>query len=198
MQPTVLWLQRAAADAKPLCRLGDWSPSLMNPTLAFTLLAHRPQEIPRVAQWWCDQWGFPSRHSSFAEYVHELQALVPGTLPLHLLADQAGCVVGVATLKVKIDHPMIPGQSHWLTGVYVDPAWRGRGAASSLCSEILEAAKSLLVEQVYLQTEHLDGGLYARLGWTPLGRHHEADGVEQVVMVKDLSRAARAGGDGAT
>jgi GNAT superfamily N-acetyltransferase len=169
----------------------------MNPTISFTLLAHSPQEISRVAQWWCDEWGLPSRHSSFAEYVHELEALVPGMLPLHLVAEQAGCVVGVATLKVKIDHPMISGQSHWLSGVYVDPAWRGRGVGSSLCSEIVEAAKNRRVERLYLQTEHLDGGLYGRLGWTPLGRHHEADGVEQIVMVNDLSRAPHADGDNA-
>jgi predicted N-acetyltransferase YhbS len=169
----------------------------MNPTLAFTLLAHRPQEIPRVAQWWCDEWGLPSRHSSFDDYVHELQALAPSALPIHVVAYQAGSVVGVATLKVKIDHPMIPRQSHWLSGVYVDPAWRSRGVASALCSEILEAARRRGVEHVYLQTERLDGGLYAGLGWTPLGRHHEADGGEQVVMAKDLSPAARAGGDGA-
>jgi GNAT superfamily N-acetyltransferase len=159
----------------------------MNPELAFTLLATRPQAIRRVAQWWCDEWGLPSRHSSFDEYVHELQALVPGVLPIHILAEQAGSVVGVATLKVKIDHPVIPGQSHWLSGVYVDPPCRNRGIASSLCSEILDAARSRGVEQVYLQTERLDGGLYAKLGWTPLGRHNEEDGVEQVVMVKDLS-----------
>jgi hypothetical protein len=107
----------------------------MNPELAFTLLATRPQAIRRVAQWWCDEWGLPSRHSSFDECVHELQALVPGVLPIHILGEQAGSVVGVATLKMKIDHPVIPGQSHWLSGVYVDPPCRNRGIASSLCSE---------------------------------------------------------------
>ena len=92
----------------------------------------------------------------------------------------------LATLKVKLDHPLIPGQSHWLSGVYVDLPWRSRGIASSLCSEILDAARSRGVEQLYLQTERLDGGLYAKLGWMPLGHHHEEYGVEQLVMVKDL------------
>jgi GNAT superfamily N-acetyltransferase len=171
----------------------------MNPELAFTLLATRPQEIPRVARWWCDEWGLPTRHSSFDEYVCELQALVGGVLPIHILADQSGTVVGVATLKVKLDHPLMPGQSHWLSGVYVDLPWRSRGIASSLCSEILDAARSRGLEQLYLQTERLDGGLYAKLGWMPLGHHHEEDGVEQLVMVKDLLPAAgkRLRGDGA-
>jgi GNAT superfamily N-acetyltransferase len=169
----------------------------MNPKLVFTLLTNRPHEIQRVARWWCDEWGLPSRHASFNEYVQELQALVPGARPLHVLADHAGSVVGVATLKVKVDHPMIPGQSHWLSGVYVPPSWRSRGIATALCSEILETARSRGSEQLYLQTERLDGGLYASLGWRPLGRHREADGVEQVVMVKDLPRTPRAGEDGA-
>ena len=171
----------------------------MNPDLAFTLLATRPQEIPRVARWWCDEWGLPSRHSSFNEYVLELQALVAGVLPIHVLADQSGSVVGVATLKVKLDHQAIHGQSYWLSGVYVDLPWRSRGIASSLCSEILDTARSRGVEQVYLQTERLDGGLYAKLGWIPLGQHHDEDGVEQLVMVKGLSSAAgdRPSGDGA-
>jgi GNAT superfamily N-acetyltransferase len=160
----------------------------MNPDLAVTLLATRPQEIPRVARWWCDEWGLPGRHSSFDDYVRELQALLPGVLPIHILADEAGGVVGVATLKVKIDHPLIPGQSHWLSGVYVDPSSRRRGIATSLCHEVLASARSRGVREVYLQTERLDGGLYARLGWTPLGRHREEDDVELLVMVKDLSQ----------
>jgi GNAT superfamily N-acetyltransferase len=176
---------RVSTEVMPTCMTGIWSH--MNPEFTFTLLAMRPQAIRRVARWWCDEWGLPSRHSSFDEYVHELQALVPGLLPIHILAEQAGSVVGVATLKLKIDHLVIPGQSHWLSGVYVDPPCRNRGIASSLCSEILDAARSRGVDQVYLQTERLDGGLYAKLGWTPLGRQDEEDGVEQVVMVKDLS-----------
>ena len=163
----------------------------MSSKVAFHLLAECPQEIPRVAQWLSDEWGLPTRHASFDEYVQELQSLVPGTLPIHLLAIQAGSAVGVATLRVKIDHPTIPGQTHWLRGVYVDQSWRRRGIASSLCSEILEIARSRGVDRVYLQTERLDGGLYAVLGWAPLGAAREADGVEQMNMVKDLSATTR-------
>jgi hypothetical protein len=60
--------------------------SHMSSKVTFNLLAERPREIPRVARWWCDEWGLPSRHSSFEEYVQELQSLVPGTPPIHVLA----------------------------------------------------------------------------------------------------------------
>ena len=159
----------------------------MSVKVAFALLAERPHEIPRVAQWWCDEWGLPSRHSSFDEYVQELQSLVPGTLPIHVLAIHAGSAVGVATLKLKIDHSMISGRTHWLSGVYVDQTSRRGGIASELCSEVLEIARSRGVDRVYLQTARLDGGLYAALGWTPLGSVRKADDVEQIIMVKDLS-----------
>jgi hypothetical protein len=76
----------------------------MTPDLTFVLLADRPDEIPRVARWWCNEWGLPSRHATFDDYVREL---LPGTLPIHLLADQGGHAVGVATLKLKIDHPVM-------------------------------------------------------------------------------------------
>jgi len=170
----------------------------MNPDLAFALLPNRPQEIPQVAAWWCHEWGLPSRHSSFDDYVRELKALLPGMLPAHLLAVQAGRAVGVATLKVKVDHPAIPGQSHWLSGVYVDSPYRSRRIATALCCEILDLARCRGVKKMYLLTERLEGGLYAKLGWTPLRRHHEG-GVDQLVMVKDVSSAAedRDSGEGA-
>jgi GNAT superfamily N-acetyltransferase len=157
----------------------------LNPDLAFAWLAARPQAIPRVARWWCDEWGLPGRHGSFDDYVRELEGLRPDALPIHLLAEHAGTAVGVATLKVKPEHPMAPPQAHWLSGVYVEPSSRGRGVATSLCFEILALAGRRSVGEVYLQTTRLDGGLYAKLGWTPVVRHTEAM-VEQLVMVKAL------------
>jgi hypothetical protein len=52
--------------------------------------------------------------------------------------------------------------------------------------ETLEAARTHAIETLYLQTAHLGGGLYSRLGWRRLQEHHEG-GVDQVVMVKDLA-----------
>ena len=42
------------------------------------------------------------------------------------------------------------------------------------------------IETLYLQTEHLGGGLYGNLGWTLVQAHHEG-GVDQVVMVRNLA-----------
>jgi len=158
--------------------------SLVN--IEFAPLIEWRQEIPRVARWWCDEWGLPGRHSSFTAYVQELESLSPDTLPLHLIAEREGRALGVATLKAKVDHPVIRGCSYWLSGVYVEPASRGQGIATALCQKVVEAAWTHAIETLYLQTEHLGGGLYARLGWRGLQEHHEG-GVNQVVMVKDLA-----------
>jgi GNAT superfamily N-acetyltransferase len=163
----------------------DEADEAMTAGIEFALLADRPEEIPRVARWWCDEWGLPERHSSFAEYVRELEAHADEMLPMHLIAERAGHVVGVATLKTKVGHDVVPGQSHWLSGVYVEPSWRRRGVATALCQEIVLAATKRSITRLYLQTECLDGGLYKTLGWTPL-RQHDEGGVTQLLMVKEL------------
>ena len=66
-----------------------------------------------------------------------------------------------------------------------------------LCSEILEIVRSRGIDRVYLHTDRFDGGLYSALGWTPLGRAREPDGVEQTIMVKDLSATTQTGDDDA-
>jgi predicted GNAT family acetyltransferase len=103
----------------------------MTAGIEFALLTGRPEEIPRVARWWCGEWGLPEHHSSFGECVRELEALADEMLPMHLFAERTGQVVGVATLKTKVGHDVVPGQSHWLSGVYVEPSWRRRGVATA-------------------------------------------------------------------
>lgn len=163
----------------------------MNPLvdIEFASLVHRRQQIPKVARWWCDEWGLPERHSSFADYVRELESLVPDALPFHLIAERAGRVLGVATLKMKVGHPAIAGRSYWLSGVYVEPSARGQGIATALCRKVMEIARRQAIKRLYLQTEHLDGGLYANLGWTQVQAHDEG-GVDQVVMVNNLASEA--------
>ncbi|HEX8352059.1 MAG TPA: GNAT family N-acetyltransferase [Pyrinomonadaceae bacterium] len=161
--------------------------------IGFALLAQRPTEIPRIARWWCDEWGLPERHSTFSQYVRELEGLALDALPAHLIAESAGRAIGVATLKVKVGHGVIPGHSHWLSGVFVEPSHRRNGVAAALCEEIMEVARRRGVTRLYLQTEHLDGGLYARLGWVPVQRHREG-GLDQLIMVRDPEMRRGAGG----
>jgi GNAT superfamily N-acetyltransferase len=157
----------------------------MTADILFWQLAHRPGDVTRVAQWWHDEWGLPDRHSTLADYVLELAAVIPDELPMHVVAAVQGRTVGVATLKVRRDHPVIPSESHWLSGVYIDSVHRRRGIATALCGEIWRIATARRSERLYLQTDHLDGGLYARLGWSPVQQYRSGT-VDLLVMLKEL------------
>jgi GNAT superfamily N-acetyltransferase len=66
--------------------------------------------------------------------------------------------------------PIYPEKEHWLGGVYIDVAHRGKGAATRMVSHMVKLVRELGVETLYLQTDDVSGGLYARLGWQPLER----------------------------
>jgi GNAT superfamily N-acetyltransferase len=155
----------------------------------FAPLFDRPDAIPVVARWWCDEWGLPRRHETLDAYMNELAGTEPGRLPVHLLALREDGVVGVATLKDRSDlQVMFPGFQYWLSGVYVPLPLRGKGIATALSLQIVDIARTRGVSRLYLQTEALDGGLYAKLGWKPLERVR-LGGPEQLVMVIDVRSA---------
>ena len=100
-------------------------------------------------------------------------AKVPGALePRHaanrLAAHEAGQAIGTASLRAS-DLPGREELSPWLGGVYVAPAFRGRGIASALCRTVEERAAALGHDRLYLFT--LDQqALYQRLGWRAIER----------------------------
>lgn len=154
--------------------------------LRFAPLSNRPDAIPLIAHWWCDEWGLPRRHESLDAYLKGIAGIGPEVLPLHVLAMSDEGVVGVATLKDKsVLQERFPGYRHWLSGVYVPPALRGKGIATALCLEMAAISRGRGVSGLYLQTEALDGGLYAKLGWRPLHRVH-LGGSDLLIMVKNV------------
>jgi RimJ/RimL family protein N-acetyltransferase len=153
--------------------------------IAFVPLAERPDAIPQVARWWCDEWGLPQRHESLDAYVGELASLTPENLPFHLLALGEGNILGVATLKDQSNlQKVFPDFHYWLSGVFVPPAVRGRGIATALCLKMVEIVGRRGVRRLHLTTEALDGGLYAKIGWKPIIQIHE--GVELLVMAREV------------
>ena len=58
-----------------------------------------------------------------------------------------------------------PEKDHWLGGLYVSKNYRGKNIAEKIIIEVASLAEKSGVRKLYLQTEHLGGGLYARLGW---------------------------------
>jgi GNAT superfamily N-acetyltransferase len=156
------------------------------PDLELVPLADRLDAIPAVAGWWFDEWGHERPGASRESFAADLRAEVhQDPLPLHLLAVRDDAVVGVAVLKLHELADLYPNLRHWLTGVYVAPRSRGRGIAHGLAMRIVEVAGSLGARAIHLQTEALDGGLYAKLGWRPIERVVRR-GIERVVMARTL------------
>jgi GNAT superfamily N-acetyltransferase len=152
----------------------------------FAPLAERPDAVPQVARWWCDEWGLPQRHESLAAYLSELVTLKPDDFPFHLLALGGRDILGVATLKDRNAlQESFPDSRYWLSGVYVPPALRGRGIATALCLKLVDIAKTKGVGRLHLMTEALDGGLYAKIGWRPIRQVHIA-GDDLLVMARDV------------
>jgi GNAT superfamily N-acetyltransferase len=151
----------------------------------FTLLADRREAIPQIASWYFDQWGHLRKDPDLRDFEKKLQcSLNHDKLPLVILALENEAIVGVAELKFR-EMAIFPEREHWLGGVYVPVENRGRGIAAQLVQQALRIARTHGVATLFLQTERLDGGLYASLGWVPMEQVNYR-GLDVLVMGKIL------------
>jgi GNAT superfamily N-acetyltransferase len=135
----------------------------------FEFIADRVDAIPIVAQWDFDEWGHLDANSTLEKACMMISKMLNrDRAPLMVLAIEDKIVVGAAALKPHEMLSLYPNKEPWLGTVFVHPGYRNLGIASQLALRIVELARSFGDEQLYLQTERLDGGLYARLGWKPI------------------------------
>ncbi len=152
----------------------------------FIYLAERPETLPTVAAWYFNQWGHFHPGSTLEDSAERLkETLNTDRIPFIILALKNGEVVGAAELKYREMGDIFPEKEHWLGGVYVASEHRGHGLGSLLANEIAERAPSYGVEQLYLQTERLDGGLYLKQGWQ-LEQQVNNHGIQVQVMVRPV------------
>lgn len=148
-------------------------------------LADHPELLPTVAQWYFEEWGYLSEGKTLEQDIQRLQIyLNKDKVPLMLLAIQDGELLGAAQLKFR-EMSIYPEKEHWVGGVYVAEAHRGKGIARQILLALIAIAKSLKIETLYLQTEHLNGGLYGRMGWTPIEQVNYR-GIDVLVMEKSI------------
>ena len=153
--------------------------------MEFKLLIDKTDAIPLIATWYFNEWGSAIPDNSYDKTVARLQNnLSRNELPIHLLAVKNESVLGVAQLKIR-EMSIYPEREHWLGGLFVPPEFRGRGIASEIAEKIASLAQSMNIEKVYLQTEKLDGGFYARLGWKPMEKVFY-NGFNVLVMEREL------------
>ena len=153
--------------------------------MEFELLADNQSAMPIVANWYFEEWGHFKQANTLAKVEAALGAyLNVDKIPLILLAVEAGEILGAAQLKYR-EMEIFPDKEHWIGGVYVSKEHRGHSIAEKLIGRLISIAEQLDVGRLYLQTEHLDGGLYRRLGWQPVERVHHRD-LHVLVMEKEL------------
>ena len=156
------------------------------PDTQFELIADRVEAIPVVARWHFEQWGHMVPDSSFEKTCETIsQSCNRDQAPLMVLAVEDNRVVGTAALKPHEMLSLFPGKTPWLGSVFVYRNYRKRGIASQLALKIVDIATAIGAKQLFLQTDRLDGGLYARLGWKSIEQVNYR-GHDVLVMAKQL------------
>ena len=155
-------------------------------SLSFAYLADRLEAVPQIARWWFDEWGHLRPGDSVDALISRVHGLLNrDRLPIQIIAIVENRIVGVAVLKLHELFDLYPEKDYWLGDVFVAPEFRGRGIGSGLAMKIIEIAKSQGIKSVHLQTQSLNGGLYAKLGWEKVEQIHYKD-YDAIVMVKQL------------
>ena len=154
--------------------------------LTFEYLADRPEAVPQVARWWFDEWGYLRPGDSIEALTSRVLGLLNrDKLPIQILASLDNSIVGIAVLKRHEIFDLYPDKVYWLGDVYVAPEFRGQGIGSALAAKIVEIAESRGIKSIHLQTQSLNGGLYAKLGWEKIEQFHHK-GYDALLMVKQV------------
>jgi predicted N-acetyltransferase YhbS len=142
--------------------------------LEIARLSERPDLLPTVAGWIYEEWWEGGEDASVGKLTDLLRPhLVPGQIPLTLVALQTTIPVGTATL---LEHDVGTEDwaelSPWMAAVYVVPEYRRRGIGARLVEACVAQASTLRVKEIYLLTVGREA-FYGRLGWVVIDRAGE-------------------------
>ena len=158
--------------------------------MELSLLADNPEAADTVAQWYFDEWASSVPGVTVEKVKHKVaQSTNRHTAPMVVLASDGGVLIGAAELKLR-EMDIFPEYEYWLGGVYVDEARRGNGIASLLVKQVIERASKAGIDQLYLQTQALDGGIYAGLGFSSVKKVNY-NGYDVLVMRAEIKNDAR-------
>lgn len=147
----------------------------------------RPELAPLVAQWRVDAfYDYPGGYT-----VQEMTALIlePPIGPEEtFVLFERGQPVGTAAL-ICTDLGTRQELPPCLAGLFVEPAFRGRGYATALIQRVETFALAAAVPVLWLYTTTAEA-LYARLGWQRVGTE-KGGGEEQVLMKRALVKLHR-------
>lgn len=134
-----------------------------------------PAFCKRAARWFSEKWDVPE-----AAYRESMEACVkayaegmPGVPQWYVLADDLGEIFAGAGIIENDFHDrkeLAPN----LCALFVDEAYRGRGAARFLLREIYTDMRQMGIAKFYLITEHTE--FYEKCGFHFLTYANSADG----------------------
>lgn len=142
----------------------------------------QPGLAPIVAEWLVKAFAYPGSRS-----VADMTALIlmppVGPEETFVLFEQDR-PVGTASLAAQ-DLASRPDLTPWLAGVFVHPAFRGRGYATALVRQVEAFAMTASLPALWLYTWTAEP-LYARLGWQRVGLEQNR-GSDVVLMKRSLT-----------
>ena len=145
-------------------------------------LCESPDLVPEIANWYFGEWGHYNSKLKQSDIENSLQRyLQRDQIPFAVVALDNKALVGVAQIKIK-ELSLYPQYEHWLGGVFVKPECRGKAVGFKLIQQALKLANSHNIEELYLQTLRLDGGLYSKIGWQPV-ENFQHNGHSKLLMV---------------
>jgi GNAT superfamily N-acetyltransferase len=151
-------------------------------THTIVAVSDRPELAPIVATWLMAEFGYPGGRT-VEELTAKILAPAVGPEESFVLLDRDR-PVGTASL-VHDDLASRRDLTPWLAGVFVEPAYRGRGYASVLVRRVEAFASAASVATLWLYTWTAES-LYARLGWERVGLETNR-GEEVVLMARRLT-----------
>ncbi len=146
-------------------------------------LVRHPDHADTVADWIFDAWGDGTPEGRARAHARVQERLRDDAVPLTLVALDGEVPLGTVSLFTND----LAGWEHltpWLAALYVTPEARGRGVGTRLIRAVLEVARDLGYETVYLQAQDARD-FYAEAGWRAIDSLDTERG-RTVVMEYDL------------
>jgi N-acetylglutamate synthase-like GNAT family acetyltransferase len=149
-------------------------------------LIETPDSLELLAQWHQAEWEHLNPGKTLEDRREKMQEYLEGKeVPRTFVCKDGETVMGSAAI-IESDMETRPELSPWMASVYVHDDFRGKGIGSALVKRIMEYARSIGVETLYLYTEHQEAW-YQKLGWEVFAREEYLN--QMVTIMKTTFKA---------